>query len=315
MKLIASHNGLEATRLGWEQLQSKTELIEAIVAGVTVIEDDPNEFTVGYGGLPDEQGQVTLDAAVMDGRSHRGGSIIGLRDVRHVAQVALRLMRESRRVMLQGEGAFQFATASGFQTENLLTEKARKIWRLWKRIYQANSEWLPPAQTEENEELLKILHELYRHPAGTVHVAGRNPEGDLACCTSTSGHCFKTKGRVGDTPVFGAGLYVDNQYGTCGSIGHGESNLLNCSSFHAVQLMGQGMSPRDAGMAVLEQAARNAPPFELDALGRPNFALQLFLLAKDGTHAGVCLRGDWKIAVTDENGSRLEQCEPLFPAD
>lgn len=312
MKLIASHNGLEATRLAWEKTQQSVNLLEAIVDGVKLVEDDPDEVTVGYGGLPDEHGEVTLDAAVMDGRTHRGGSIIGLREVRHVSQVALCLMQQSRRVMLQGEGAYEFARAAGFTTENLLSEKSRKLWRLWKRTYQANVEWLPAADTEENRQLHKILGEMYRHPAGTVHVAGQDAEKDLACCTSTSGHCFKTKGRVGDTPIFGAGLYVDNDYGTCGSIGHGEANLLNCSSFHAVQLMGQGLSPRDAGMAVLKQAAKHAPPFELDDRGRANFDLQLFLLAKDGTHAGVCLRGDWKIAVTDENGSRLEACEPLY---
>ncbi|RCS41476.1 asparaginase [Bremerella cremea] len=312
MKLIASHNGLEATRLAWQELQRGQQLIDAVVQGVTLVEDDPDEVTVGYGGLPDEQGHVTLDAAVMDGRTHRGGSIIGLKEIRHVSQVALCLMRESRRVMLQGEGAYQFALAAGFPTENLLTEKARKLWRLWKRTYQANKEWLPAPDTAENQQLREILDQMYRHPAGTVHVAGQDAAKDLACCTSTSGHCFKTKGRIGDSPIFGAGLYVDNEYGTCGSIGHGEANLLNCSSFHAVQLMGQGMTPRDAGMTVLERVAQHAPPFEVDARGRANFNLQLYLLGKDGSHAGVCLRGDWKIAVTDENGPRVETCEPFY---
>lgn len=315
MKVIASHNGLEATQLAWQQLEAHCPVIDACVEGVTLVEDDPEELTVGYGGLPDEQGNVTLDAAVMDGRTHRGGSIIGLTGVRHVSKVALRLMRESRRVMLQGEGADAFARACGFPTEDLLTEKARKLWRLWKRTYQANKEWLPAPKDEETEELMKILNYYYRHPAGTVHVAGQDPQGHLACVTSTSGHCFKTKGRVGDSPIFGAGLYVDNDHGTCGSIGHGEANLLNCSSFMAVQLMGQGMSPKEAGMATLEHAARHAPPFERDPLGRPNFNLQLYLLAKDGTHAGVCLRGDWKIAVTDQSGSRLEACQAMFPSD
>ncbi|WDI43152.1 isoaspartyl peptidase/L-asparaginase [Bremerella sp. P1] len=315
MKVIASHNGLEATRLAWQKLEAGSPLIDACVDGVTLVEDDPDELTVGYGGLPDEQGHVSLDAAVMDGRSHRGGSIIGLSGVRHVSKVALRLMRESRRVMLHGDGADAFARACGFPTEDLLTEKARKLWRLWKRTYQANKEWLPAPADDETEELMKILTQFYRHPGGTVHAAGQDPQGHLACVTSTSGHCFKTKGRVGDSPIFGAGLYVDDEHGTCGSIGHGEANLLNCSSFHAVHLMGQGMSPRDAGMATLEHAAKHAPPFELDPLGRPNFNLQLYLLAKDGTHAGVCLRGDWKIAITDDAGSRLETCEAMFPSD
>ncbi|MEW4454431.1 isoaspartyl peptidase/L-asparaginase [Bremerella sp. JC817] len=315
MKVIASHNGLEATQLTWQLLLKKTLLLDACVEGVALVEDDPDEHTVGYGGLPDEQGEVTLDAAVMDGRTHRGGSIIGLREVRHVSKLALRLMKESRRVMLQGDGACEFARACGFPKENLLTDKARKLWRLWKRTYQSNMEWLPPPADEETKALMKILNRFYQHPAGTVHLAGQDEHGDLACVTSTSGHCFKTKGRVGDSPIFGAGLYVENDKGTCGSLGHGEANLLNCSSFLAVHLMGQGMSPRDAGMEAMQQAARHAPPFEVDALGRPNFHLQLYLLAKDGSHAGVCMRGDWKFSVTDQNGTRHETCEPLFRAD
>lgn len=315
MKVIASHNGLDATRRAWQLLKEDWSPVDACVEGTTLVEDDPDELTVGYGGLPDEQGHVSLDAAVMDGRTHRGGSIIGLKNVRHVSKVALALMKESRRVMLHGDGACEFARACGFEEENLLTEKARKLWRLWKRTYQANKEWLPAPPEDETEELMKILTKFYRHPAGTVHVAGQDARGDLACVTSTSGHCFKTPGRVGDSPIFGAGLYVDNEHGTCGSIGHGEANLLNCSSFHAVHLMGQGMSPRDAGMNALEQAARHAPPFEIDPLGRPNFNLQLYLLGKDGSHAGVCLRGDWQIAITDDDGTRHEACEALFPAD
>ncbi|MBI1247565.1 asparaginase [bacterium] len=315
MKVIASHNGLQAAQKAWNLIQQSHPLIEACVEGVSLVEDDPDEHTVGYGGLPNEQGEVTLDAAVMDGRTHRGGSIIGLREVRHVSKVALELMRQSRRVMLHGEGADQFARACGFPPENLLTEKARKLWRLWKRTYQANQEWLPADEDEETRQLMQILTKFYRHPAGTVHLAGQNADGDLACVTSTSGHCFKTRGRVGDSPIFGAGLYVDNDHGSCGSIGHGEANLLNCSSFLAVHLMGQGMSPRDAGMATLEHVARHAPTFEVDKLGRPNFNLQLYLLAKDGAHAGVCLCGNWQIAVTDQDGSRLETCEPLHSAD
>ncbi len=315
MKVIASYNGLAATEAAWRHLQQQMPVAEACVEGVTLVEDDPDEHTVGYGGLPDENGQVTLDAAVMDGKTHRGGSIIGLRDIRHVSRVALRLMRESRRVMLHGEGARKFALECGFEPEDLLSEKARRIWHYWKRTYRAGTEWLPVVQSPEDEEIVQILKKLYRQPGGTVHCAALDARGDLACVTSTSGHSFKTPGRVGDSPIFGAGLYVDNRYGSCGSIGHGEANLLNSSSFLAVQLMAQGRSPRDAGIAVLEHVVQHAPPFELDELGRPDFNLQLFLLAKNGTHAGVCLRGERQMAVTDETGTRLEKCESLLPAD
>jgi len=313
-KFIASFNGLAATEAAKNHLSGGMRLLDACVAGVRLVEDDPDEHTVGYGGLPDENGLVTLDAAVMDGRTHRGGSIIGLRNVRHVSSVALRLMQLSRRVALHGEGAFQFAMQEGFPQEDLLTDKARKLWRLWKRKYQAGSEWQTFDHSEEDAELLKILKRLYRQPGGTVHCAGIDSRNDLACVTSTSGHCFRTPGRVGDSPMLGAGLYVDNEVGTCGSIGHGEANLLNCTSFLAVEFMRQGQSPRDAGLNALQRIAQHTASLEQDELGRPTFNVQLFLLGKDGSHAGVSIYGDWKIAVTDDAGSRLESCDALYPA-
>jgi len=313
-KIISSYNGLPATKQAWKFLQQGSSLIEACVHGVSLVEDDPNEHTVGYGGLPDEHGQVTLDGAVMDGKTHRGGSIVGLRNVRHVSRVALKLMQTSRRVMLHGEGAYKFAMQEGFPSENLLTDQARELWRLWKRKYQAGTEWMPVEDSDENPKLLKILNRLFRLPGGTIHCAGLDSQADLACVTSTSGHCFRTPGRVGDSPILGAGLYVDNEVGTCGSIGHGEANLLNCSSFLAVEQMRQGKSPRDEGLAVLERIAKNAASFEKDELGRPQFNVQLFLLSKDGSHAGVSLFGNWKMAVSDSAGSRLEACESLYPS-
>lgn len=315
-KVIASGNGLEATRLAFYQLTSGQPPLDATVNGVTLIEDDPNELTVGYGGLPDANGEVTLDAAVMDGPRHRGGSVVGLKNVRHATQVARLVMEQTRRVMLCGDGALQFAKANGFPEENLLTDKARKVWLYWKRMECRGKDWLPPLPGEFDAETIAEFNRYYpttgeKHSGSTVHLAARSVRGDLACVTSTSGHCFKMPGRVGDSPIFGAGLYVDNEMGSCGSIGYGEANMLNCSSFHAVQQMGRGASPIDAGLETLAIVAKHAAAYERDEEGKIAFNLQLFLLHKDGSHAGVAIRGEKQIAVTDGDGTRLEPCVNL----
>ena len=154
---------------------------------------------------------------------------------------------------------------------------------------------------------------------GTVHVAALDDRGDLACCTSTSGHAFKMPGRVGDSPILGAGLFADNDAGTCGSLGHGEANLLNCSSFAAVELMrgvagGQGRAPEEAGLEILRRIAARTHRDHQDAAGRPRFNLWLYLLAPDGRHAGVTLWGPKEFAIADERGARLEPCAALFCA-
>lgn len=315
-KSIASANGLEATRLAYRQLSAGQSPLDAAVAGVTLLEDDPDELTVGYGGLPDAEGEVTLDAAVMDGPSHRGGSVVGLKNVRHAAQVARLVLQQTRRAMLCGDGALDFAIANGFAEENLLTEKARRIWLYWKRMECRGKDWLPPQPGEFDDETIVEFERYYpvtgeKASGGTVHLAARDDQGDLACATTTSGHCFKMRGRVGDSPIFGAGLYVDNHMGSCGSVGHGEANLLNCSSFQAVQLMGRGASPLDAGLETLATIARHAAAHERDDAGKIAFNLQLFLLHQDGRHAGVAIRGAKQIAVTDCDGTRLEACVNL----
>ncbi|PQO44122.1 N(4)-(beta-N-acetylglucosaminyl)-L-asparaginase [Blastopirellula marina] len=312
-KVIASGNGLEATRLAYYQMTSGQPPLDAAVAGATLLEDDPHELTVGYGGLPDANGEVTLDAAVMDGRRHRGGAVVGLKNVRHATQVARLVMEQTRRAILCGPGAFEFARANGFPEENLLTEKARKIWLYWKRLECCGKDWLPPFPGEFDAETIADFERYYsktgeKASGSTVHIATRDGRGDLACATSTSGHCFKMPGRVGDSPIFGAGLYVDNEMGTCGSVGHGEANLLNCSSFHAVQQMGRGASPIDAGLETLAMISKHSADHERDSDGKVNFNLQLFLMHKDGRYAGVAIRGSKQIAVTDGDGTRLEPC-------
>jgi N4-(beta-N-acetylglucosaminyl)-L-asparaginase len=336
MKTIASHNGLLATRQAWRQLRQGASALDACVEGVTCVEDDPEELTVGYGGLPNEAGIVELDAAVMDGATHRGGAVAALRDFRHPTRVARLVMEQTRRVLLVGEGAREFALANGFQPENLLTDRARRMWLYWKRRRSAHDDWLAPPEDEDLELQAWFDRHFFRpvrsdapersfpsggsennrlgdKQGGTVHCAALDSFGNLACATSTSGHAFKMPGRVGDSPVLGAGLYVDNEVGSCGSIGHGEANLRHLSSFLAVELMRTGHAPTEAGLEVLRRIADKTPPEQRDAQGRPNFHLQLFLLRRDGVHAGVSLRSGRQLAVIDDQGERLEACTPLYP--
>jgi N4-(beta-N-acetylglucosaminyl)-L-asparaginase len=322
MKVIASHNGLAAAKKARERLLAGASPLDACVAGVTLVEDDPNEHSVGYGGIPNEHGVVELDAGVMDGKTHRGAGVAGLRNVRHPAQVALCLMRQTNRVLLVGDGALAFARANGFAEENLLTDKARRIWLHWKRTRAGQNEWKSPAPEEIDAEVAAWF-ERYNNPlapregaldgkSGTVHVAALDDSGDLACSTSTSGHAFKIAGRVGDSPILGAGLYADNDLGTCGSLGHGEANLENLSSFAAVELMRAGRSPVEAGLEILRRIAMRTPPNQRDAQGRPTFNLWLYLLHRDGRHAGVTMWGPRQYALADAQEARLEDCVALY---
>jgi N4-(beta-N-acetylglucosaminyl)-L-asparaginase len=307
-RAISSANGLEATRKAHEMMRVGVDTLDAAIAGVTLVEDDPDDLTVGLGGLPNEEGVVELDAAVMHGPSHQTGAVAALRGIRNPAQVARLVMKQSDHALLVGAGALKFAKAHGFVEENLLTEKARKIWLYWKQTLSEKDDWLPPPVGEVDPDVLNY----FQRSTGTIHLAAMNADGDISCVTSTSGLAFKLPGRVGDSPIVGAGLYVDNAIGSCGSTGRGEANLQNLSSFAAVELMRRGASPREAGLEVLRRIVQHTPPRLLDRDGRPDFDLMLYLLAKDGSYAGVCLRGPAKFAVTDERGTRQEPCAPLF---
>jgi N4-(beta-N-acetylglucosaminyl)-L-asparaginase len=241
-------------------------------------------------------------------------------------------MTRSDHVCIVGEGALRFARAHGFAEENLLTEKARKIWLYWKETLSPRNDWLPPPVEEIDEDVARFFKlekvpftpeeqafegkpappEKFQRPTGTVHLSAMNARGDISCVTSTSGLAFKRPGRMGDSPILGAGLYVDNEIGSCGSTGRGEANLLEVSSFAAVELMRGGLSPSQAGLEVLGRIARHTEPRLRNATGQADFGLKLYLLAKDGTHAGVSLWGPADFAVTDETGSRLEPCLCLY---
>jgi len=306
---IASENGLKAVELAYEQMVHGADPLDAAIAGVGLLEDDPDDHTVGYGGIPNEDGVVELDAAVMHGPTARGGAVASLQGIRHPAQVAKCVMEQTDHVLLVGEGALRFARAHGFKEEELLTEKSRMIWLYWKQTHSVNDDWLPPPAEQVDPEIRAFVG----RSMGTIHLGAMNERGDLSCTTTTSGLFYKIAGRVGDSPIPGAGLYVDNEVGSCGSTGRGEANLLNLSSFLGVELMRNGMSPVDAGMEVLRRvASRTKQAHLLDSEGRPRFGLRFYLLNKKGEYAGVSMWGPGGFAVADAKGARIEECACLF---
>jgi N4-(beta-N-acetylglucosaminyl)-L-asparaginase len=344
VKAIASANGLKATKKAYDLMLKKTDTLEAAVAGVTIVENDPNDTSVGYGGLPNENGIVELDAAVMHGPTHLAGAVASIQNIKNPAQVAMRVMSRSDHVLLVGEGALNFAKAHGFKEENLLTEKARKIWLYWKETNSSRDDWLPPDVsktdpdvarffklsgknlTPEENSLQNQKHTArktkkrtvkksgkFTRPTGTIHCAAINAVGEISCTTTTSGLAFKIPGRVGDSPIIGAGLYVDNEVGSCGSTGRGEANLQNLCSGMAVEIMRNGASPKEAGLEVLRRVASHTHEKRLlDDKGRPKFGLKFYLLNKQGDHAGVSMWGPAEFAVTDKKGTRLEACASLY---
>mgnify|MGYP002623109100 FL=1 len=330
MKAIASKNGLQAVKTAYDRMNQGADTLEAAVQGVTLVEDDPDDLTVGYGGLPNEAGEVELDAAVMHGPTHRAGAVASLKNVRNAAKLAQLVLSQTDHVLLVGDGARNFARAQGFPFEELLTEKAGKIWLYWKQTNSARDDWLPPPIDQLDpavREFFKLSDEegpggsaaryqrseAIDRPTGTIHCACINGRREMSCTTTTSGLAFKIPGRVGDSPIIGAGLYVDNEIGSCGSTGRGEANLQNLCSFAAVELMRAGASPSEAGMEVLRRVVGHTrEPHLLGEDGKPDFGLKFYLLNKAGQHAGVSLWGPTEFAVCDQDGPRLEQCEFLY---
>ncbi len=311
LKMIASANGLEAIREVFPMLKAGATAVEACVAAATIVENDPEELTVGYGGLPNCDGVVELDAAVMDGRTRRAGGVAAMQGIRNPTQVAKLVMERTRRVLLAGDGARQFALSNGFLQENLLSETARRLWMFWKRSHDPASNWVKPSSQDPDYELA-LKHSVFfdNLPTGTVHFAVLDGYGNLACATSTSGHAFKIPGRVGDSPIVGAGLYADNAGGTCGSVGRGETNLENLTSFAIVRRMRNGESAKLATVSELQYVREQLQPELFDSTsGRWKFDLRLFVLSRIGEHFGICTSGEQKMAVADSTGVRHEVCE------
>jgi N4-(beta-N-acetylglucosaminyl)-L-asparaginase len=249
--IITSHTnetGRQAMEAGWEMLKNGGSAVDAVEKAANIIEVDPEDTSVGYGGLPNENGVVQLDASFMDGKTYSAGAVACLENIKTPASVARLVMQHTDHVLLVGRGALDFAKAWGFQEENLLTEKARKIWLRWKEEMSPTDDWGAP------EHLQKIMKkETYwrdfpdiEHHYGTTNVLAIDSNGDVAGCTTTSGLSFKLNGRVGDSPIIGAGLYVDNEVGAAGATGRGEDVIKSCASYFMVMRMKEGRTPQQA---------------------------------------------------------------------
>lgn len=301
---IASGNGLQSVARAVELMGEGADTLEAVISGVGIVEDDPEEIGVGYGGLPNEEGVVELDASVMHGPSHHGGAVAALRDIRHPARVAELVMKRTDHVLLVGEGARRFAIAHGFEPENLLTDRARKAWLEWKSSLSDRDDWLTPEEAKAGHEA---------RLQGTINCLAVDRNGDLSGVTTTSGLAFKIPGRVGDSPIIGAGLYVDNEAGAAGATGRGEAVILAGGSRIVCENMRRGLHPKDAILDVLQRIARKTvDPRLLDAEGRPAFDVTFYALRKDGAYASGAIWSGKKFAVKDDRDARLEDSVYLF---
>ena len=249
--IVTSHTnetGMNALKTGWDVLEKGGNAVDAVEKAANVIEIDPEDTSVGYGGLPNERGVVQLDASFMDGKTYSAGAVACLENIKTPASVARLVMQHTDHVLLAGSGALEFARAWGFKEENLLTEKARKIWLHWKEEMSRDDDWGQPDHLKDiikSEAFYRDFPDVEHH-YGTTNVLSVDVNGDIAGCTTTSGLSFKLNGRVGDSPIIGAGLYVDNEVGAAGATGRGEDVIKSCASYFIVMRMRERRSPQQA---------------------------------------------------------------------
>jgi N4-(beta-N-acetylglucosaminyl)-L-asparaginase len=331
--IISANNGVNYLDQAFVFLKNGGDTLDAALRVVKGPEDDPNDDTVGLGGLPNEDGVVELDACCMHGPTRRAGSVGGVRNIKNVSLVSKAVMEHTGHVMLVGEGAERFAVAVGFPRENLLTERSRKIWLLWKENNSTDDwwgpgmndpNWKPPSSTAPQAELWKervqrleqraaelgiepefrmaAVRRVLTPPTGTIHCSALNHKGEISGCTTTSGLAFKLPGRCGDSPIIGAGCYTDQDVGSAGATGSGEENIKVAGAHTIVENMRHGMSPQEAGMDALKRIARN---YNNDMSKLKFVDMTYYILRKDGAYAGVSLWEGYsaqqkhKIAVHD----------------
>ena len=301
--VVASANGLRGVARAYEMIQQGADTLDAVVAGVNIQELDPEDQSVGLGGLPNEEGVVQLDASCMHGPTNRAGAVGALEGIATPSLVAKAVMDYTDHIMLVGEGARRFALSMGFQEQELLTEKSRQDWLRWKARVNPSDNWL------DHDDDVAI-----RFTTGTINMNAVNAAGDLSSVTTTSGLSWKLPGRVGDSPIIGAGQYCDNTVGAAGSTGRGEANIKACGAFLTVELMRQGLSPREACLRTLERVVQMTERRLLNERGRPRFGLTYYALRKDGRSGAASLYEGAQYAVADAAGARLEDCAFLYPS-
>jgi N4-(beta-N-acetylglucosaminyl)-L-asparaginase len=325
--IVSSGNGLAHLDDGMAILKSSGDTLDAVLAVVTKVEDDPNDDSVGYGGLPNEDGVVELDASVMHGPTHRAGAVASVQKIKNPSLVARAVMEKTNHTFIVGPGALRFAEDEGFVPMDLLTERSRIAWLAWKA--QSTENWRPGLDSPEWKEKLALLldtpekaawrehiEEVVAHPrTGTINCLAVNSKGEVSGTTTTSGLSWKIAGRVGDSPVIGAGLFVDNEVGGAGSTGRGEEDLKIAGGHTIVEMMRRGSSPTDACLEALDRVARNYAAFpERMKL----FHIQFYAVNKHGEYGAGSLWGKHpngnpvRYAVHDGTKAQLVRTTPLF---
>lgn len=312
-----------------EILKAGGDTLDAAVSGVNIVEDDPRDNSVGYGGLPNEEGDVELDSSVMHGPSRRAGAVASLKYIKNPSRVAKLVLERTDHILLVGEGALRFALKHGFKKEDLLTEESRRIWLKWREEMSENDAWgtspkhprpnprasvsindrtkkLSAGEVAFNEWAMEIIRE---RPTGTINCLAVNAEGDVSGVTTTSGLAWKIPGRVGDSPLIGCGLYVDNEVGAAGSTGRGEECIYINGAHTVVENMRRGMSPSDAALDAIKRisARYNHNKEELR-----KFNINFYAVNKRGEYGGAVLWKGGRFAVHDGREAKLVESVYLY---
>ena len=327
--VIASGNGnlfkhdgdVTCVQKAFTLMTQGTDVLDALIAGVNIVELDPRDTSVGFGGLPNADGVVQLDASVMHGPNKRAGAVAALEGVRTPSLVAKAVMENTDHHLLVGKGAQVFARNMGFKIEDdLNTDRSRRLWLEWKRRTDPGHYLDPKTRAELwHREGMKMVAEGLidrEHYYGTINCNGVNAKGEICGVTTTSGLAWKIPGRVGDSPILGAGLYVDGSVGAAGSTGRGEANLFNLCSFLIVEEMRRGAHPKDAGMEALKRIKANTVEKRLlNKSGNPNFGINFYVVNARGEYAGVTMYEGSKatFAICDEKGPQTIPCDGLLP--
>ena len=303
--VVASANGMRAVQRAYDLIQQGMDTLDAVVEGVKIQELDPNDQSVGYGGLPNAEGVVQLDASCMHGPTRRAGAVGCLEGIKTPSEVAKLVLKYTDHVMLVGEGAQRFALSYGFQVENLLTEASRQAWLRWRANLNPNDDYL---DVPDNERIWTASS----RPTGTINCDAINARGEISSVTTTSGLAWKIPGRVGDSPIVGAGQYTDNDVGAAGSTGLGEANIKVCGAFLTVDGMRRGLSPTDACLETLRRVVATTEPRLMTPAGKPRFDLSFYALNKRGQFGGAAFYAGAKFAVHDGTEPRLVDRAFLF---
>jgi N4-(beta-N-acetylglucosaminyl)-L-asparaginase len=298
---ISSANSLAPVTRAVELMLKGADTLDAAVEGVKLQELDPRDNSVGYGGLPNEEGVVQLDASCMHGPTKRAGAVASLEGIRTPSEVAKLVLKYTNHILLVGEGAKRFALSYGFKEEELLTPESRQLWLEWRANRGREDDWLDVPAKEP----------MVARPTGTINLNVVNPAGDISSVTTTSGLAWKIPGRVGDSPIVGAGQYTDNEVGAAGSTGRGESNIMVCGGFLTVEHMRRGMAPTDACLESLRRVIAATPARLLDERQRPKFNLSFYAVNKRGEYGAATIYPS-RFAVHDGTAAAFRDTAFLF---